>query len=220
MSDEVSIGIETLPALKLGFCQLEEENISAINNYVDENAENLDDHSSELVGQIKQNNKSLQLSLNMKDKVPNQLGKFLTQVAKKYSSLHNISGKRYEISQMWTVHSYAGDYNPLHEHGTETGKGISCILFLKVPPQIGGIKSTFNMAEMSNNSGACDGWTQFVWGANSVMDKANFKHPTEAFIKPEVGKLAIFPIWLKHQVMPFFGEGERRSLSANIDIHV
>ena len=27
MSDEVSIGIETLPALKLGFCQLEEENI-------------------------------------------------------------------------------------------------------------------------------------------------------------------------------------------------
>ena len=66
MSDEVSIGIETLPALKLGFCQLEEENISAINNYVDENAENLDDHSSELVGQIKQNNKSLQLSRKWK----------------------------------------------------------------------------------------------------------------------------------------------------------
>ena len=219
MSDEVSIGIETLPALKLGFCQLEEENISAINNYVDENAENLDDHSSELVGQIKQNNKSLQLSLNMKDKVPNQLGKFLTQVAKKYSSLHNISGKRYEISQMWTVHSYAGDYNPLHEHGTETGKAVSCILFLKVPPQIDGWNK-FNMVEMSNNSGICDGWTQFVWGANSVADKTNFKHATEAFIKPEVGKLVMFPIWLKHQVAPFFGEGERRSLSVNIDIDV
>ena len=219
MSDEVSIGIETLPALKLGFCQLEEENISAINNYVDENAENLDDHSSELVGQIKQNNKSLQLSLNMKDKVPNQLGKFLTQVAKKYSSLHNISGKRYEISQMWTVHSYAGDYNPLHEHGTETGKAVSCILFLKVPPQIDGWNK-FNMVEMSNNSGICDGWTQFVWGANSVADKTNFKHATEAFIKPEVGNLVMFPIWLKHQVAPFFGEGERRSLSVNIDIDV
>ena len=75
------------------------------------------------------------------------------------------------------------------------------------------------MAEMSNNSGACDGWTQFVWGANGVMDKANFKHATEAFIKPEVGKLVMFPIWLKHQVAPFFGEGERRSLSVNIDIH-
>ena len=219
MSDEVSIGIETLPALKLGFCQLEEENISAINNYVDENAENLDDHSSELVGQIKQNNKSLQLSLNMKDKVPNQLGKFLTQVAKKYSSLHNISGKRYEISQMWTVHSYAGDYNPLHEHGTETGKAVSCILFLKVPPQIDGWNK-FNMVEMSNNSGICDGWTQFVWGANSVADKTNFIHATEAFIKPEVGNLVMFPIWLKHQVAPFFGEGERRSLSVNIDIDV
>ena len=120
---------------------------------------------------------------------------------------------------MWTVHSYAGDYNPLHEHGTETGKAVSCILFLKVPPQIDGWNK-FNMVEMSNNSGICDGWTQFVWGANSVADKTNFKHATEAFIKPEVGNLVMFPIWLKHQVAPFFGEGERRSLSVNIDIDV
>jgi acetyl-CoA C-acetyltransferase len=37
---------------------------------------------------------------------------------------------------MWTVHSYAGDYNPLHDHGTRSFMGLSCILFLKVPPQI------------------------------------------------------------------------------------
>jgi len=219
MSDEVSLTIETQPALKLGFCQLDEESVSVINNYVDENAENLDDLSYDLVGQIKQNKKSSQLKFNMKDKVPHQFGEFLIKAAKKYASEHNISAKRYEISQMWSVHSYAGDYNPLHEHGTETGKAVSCILFLKIPPQIGG-SDTYNIAGMNNNSGSCDGWTQFVWGANSVIDKTNFKHPTEAFIKPEVGKLIMFPIWLKHQVMPFFGEGERRSLSVNIDIHV
>ena len=224
MSDEVSLSIETMPALKLGFCQLDEESISVINNYVDENAENLDDLSSKLVGQIKQNKKSSQLKFNMKDKVPHQFGEFLIKLAKKYVSEHHLSDGNqsqytYNISQMWTVHSYAGDYNPLHEHGTETGKAVSCILFLKVPPQIDGWNK-FNMVEMSNNSGICDGWTQFVWGANSVADKTNFKHATEAFIKPEVGNLVMFPIWLKHQVAPFFGEGERRSLSVNIDIDV
>ena len=49
MSDEVSLSIETMPALKLGFCQLDEESISVINNYVDKNAENLDDHSNKVI---------------------------------------------------------------------------------------------------------------------------------------------------------------------------
>ena len=218
MTDDIPISIETLPALKLGFCQLDEESVSSINNYVDENAENSVDLSSELVGQIKQNKKSSQLKFDMKDKVPAQFGKFLSLAARKYVSEHNISAKRFVISQIWTVHSYAGDYNPLHEHGTETGRGISCILYLKVPALLD--PSDFDLVGMKNNSGLCDGWTQFIWGANGTMDLSNFKHSTETFVKPEVGKLVIFPIWLKHQVMPFFGEGERRSLSANIDIHV
>ena len=228
MSDEVSLSVETMPALKLGFCQLDEESISVINNYVDENAENLDDLSSKLVGQIKQNKKSSQLKFNMKDKVPHQFGEFLIKVVKKYVSEHHLSDGNqsqytYKISQMWTVHSYAGDYNPLHEHGTETGRGISCILYLKVPALVDSYdtcKSDLGSFNLKNNSGLCDGYTQFIWGSNGNRDIFNFKHLTDTFVRPEVGKLIMFPIWLKHQVMPFFGEGERRSLSANIDIHV
>ena len=37
---------------------------------------------------------------------------------------------------MWTVHSYEGDYNPLHDHGTKGLMGLSCILYMKVPEQI------------------------------------------------------------------------------------
>ena len=223
MSDEVLLTIETLPALKLGFCQLDEESVSSINNYVDENAENLDDLSSKFVGQIKQNKKSSQLKFDMKDKVPAQFGKFLSLAARKYVSEHNISAKRFVISQIWTVHSYAGDYNPLHEHGTETGRGISCILYLKVPALVDSYdtcKSDLGSFNLKNNSGLCDGYTQFIWGSNGNRDIFNFKHLTDTFVRPEVGKLIMFPIWLKHQVMPFFGEGERRSLSVNIDIHV
>ena len=38
--------------------------------------------------------------------------------------------------EAWSVHSYVGDYNPLHDHGVVTQQGLSCILYLKVPPQI------------------------------------------------------------------------------------
>ena len=37
------------------------------------------------------------------------------------------------MESMWTVHSYNGDYNPVHDHGTRTPMGVSCIYYLKVP---------------------------------------------------------------------------------------
>ena len=40
----------------------------------------------------------------------------------------------------------------------------------------------------------------------------------EEYFKPKAGTLLIFPNWLKHAVMPFYGEGERRTLAANANI--
>ena len=44
------------------------------------------------------------------------------------------------------------------------------------------------------------------------------KPKTEQFVIPEEGKFLIFPSWLKHSVGPFYGEGERRTLSANFRV--
>jgi hypothetical protein len=38
--------------------------------------------------------------------------------------------------------------------------------------------------------------------------------------KPEVGKLLVFPSYLKHFVYPFYSEGERRSMSFNAHMKV
>ena len=40
----------------------------------------------------------------------------------------------------------------------------------------------------------------------------------EEYFKPKVGSLLIFPNWLKHAVMPFYGHGERRIISANANV--
>ncbi len=165
----------------------------------------------------------------MNDTVPKQLSKFFIMCAKEYAAEHPVSDRvkeiigpkeEYVVKKIWSVHSYAGDYNPLHEHGTVSGRGVSMIAFLKLPPQISDLAENMKgeIGVQHGNSGSTDGLTQFVWGGDSMYDIPRFKHPSFAYVHPEVGKVVIFPIWLLHQVAPFFGEGERRTMSCNIDI--
>ncbi len=55
-----------------------------------------------------------------------------------------------------------------------------------------------------------------VGGAIQFMqgDKQDLRSDTLTF-RPEVGKLLMFPSWLKHSVYPFDVDGERRSMSFN-----
>ena len=126
-----------------------------------------------------------------------------------------------EISMetMWSVHSYEGDYNPVHDHGTRTPIGLSCILYLKVPPQIEKLGNPSEEFEgLNNSSGAVDGFTYLSWGINGMRDINMLRPITEEYIKPSVGTMLLFPSWLRHGVMPFFGEGERRTFSANMNV--
>ena len=132
-----------------------------------------------------------------------------------------VTGMNSEISMetMWSVYSYEGDYNPLHYHGTETPIGLSCILYLKVPEQIANLPNPAEDFEgLNSSSGAVDGFTYFTWGTNGMRDVNMLRPITEEYVKPEVGTLIMFPSWLRHSVNPFFGDGERRTFSANINI--
>ena len=53
------------------------------------------------------------------------------------------------------------------------------------------------------------GSIQFMLG-----EKQTLRSDTLTF-RPEVGKMIIFPSWLKHSVYPFDADGERRSMSFN-----
>ena len=179
------------------------------------------DHSSGLVGQIRQNERSAQTTFpHENDEVGKQFSSVLLKLASEYMR-HTVGDIKCDadIQSMWTIHSYEGDYNPVHDHGTKTPIGISCILYLKVPPQIEALGNPSEEFEgLNNSSGAIDGFTYLVWGTNGVRDINILRPITEEYIKPEVGTLIMFPAWLRHGVMPFFGEGERRTFSANINI--
>ena len=104
------------------------------------------------------------------------------------------------ISQSWIVSQYKGEYNPWHQHSGH----LSAVIYLKIPKGM----EEFYDKEMKDHY-PVSGMIQFMQG-----DKQNLRSDTLTF-KPEVGKMLVFPSWLKHSVFPFYVDGERRSMSFN-----
>jgi hypothetical protein len=160
-----------------------------------------------------------QLTINHNDKgVGKQFSDVLLRLGETY--MEKVTGikSKTTMERMWSVHSYEGDYNPIHDHGTRTPISLSCILYLKVPPQIEKLDSPSEEFSLHSFSGAVDGFTYLSWGVNGMKDINMLRPITEEYIKPVTGTMLMFPSWLRHGVMPFFGEGERRTFSANLQV--
>jgi len=218
-TEDITCELLIKPALYLMEARLPAGLVRMVNDHIDAVRESAADHSPSLVGQIRHNPKSAQLKLDLKDRVPDVLASVIVQIGQQYVAQQGYTAE-ITANDMWSIHSYAGDYNPLHDHGGNTPLGLSSILYLKVPPVIAqkpdvphGGSPKLNMA-----SGSCDGFTQLVWGATGMRDFSLLRPPSQQYIKPEVGKLLVFPNWLLHRVEPFSGDGERRTLSCNMDV--
>ena len=201
--------------------QFPEDVMSEINEHIDNTIiPSNKDYSKGLVGQISHDKRSAQLHFPHNDEgVGKQFSDVITRLGSEY--IDRVVGIRSEIEMqsMWTVHSYEGDYNPVHDHGTKTPMGLSCILYLKVPPQIEKLGNPAEHFEgLNESSGAVDGFTYLTWGVNGMRDINILRPITEEYVKPEVGTMLMFPAWLRHGVMPFFGEGERRTFSCNMNV--
>ena len=196
------------------------EAIDELNEHIDTDLiVNAEDFSDKLVGQINRNEKSAQTGFSLEDETGKAFSTVLKKLAETY--MKNVTKLDFaaQVNDAWTVHSYEGDYNPLHDHGSKTPIGLSCIMYLKVPDSIANIPNpTEEFAGLNSSSGAVDGFTYFTWGSNGMRDVHMLRPSTEEYVKPEVGTLIMFPSWLRHSVNPFFGDGERRTFSANINI--
>ena len=203
--DRVHFKMQVLPAVYLLETFMPQEIIDDVNNYIDEYRQNKNKKSlaGSLVGQIHKGEQLLSVE-------------YINQFAAAGNPLK--CAKKVEIDETWSVHSYDGDYNPIHDHGTKTIMGISTTAWTKVPPQIGA-KAVANTPNYSlyNESGHSDGCIAFQYGRVSVLDSERLA-PAQSFVMtPEIGKLLIFPSWLQHMVYPFKGEGERRTIASNLN---
>ena len=215
--------VHTLPAVFLLEAWMPDAMVSGLNTYLDELMEQEDrtSHAGTLVGQI---GHGQQLTMNHNDPRLNDFcqmsGILATEYLKNFGSTgNNIGERQVGIDELWSVHSYERDYNPIHDHGTKTIMGISCTSWTKVPEQILD-QPTAGSPEYSlyNASGNSDGCLAFNYGINSLLDVERLRPPQSFVIKPEVGKYLMFPSWLQHMVYPFEGAGERRTVAANLNV--
>ena len=221
---EMDLQIKDVVQYKMMTTEFPDSFIDDINKHIDENIiPNNIDHSKGLVGQISQHKRSAQLTFPYEDdEVGEMFSGVLQRLAKEY--VDRTIGIECETSMesMWTVHSYSGDYNPVHDHGTQTPMGVSCIMYLQVPRCIQTLSNpSEEFGGLNESSGNVDGFTYLTWGSNGMRDINMMRPITEEYIKPEVGTLIMFPSWLRHGVMPFFSpkeDDERRTFSANINI--
>ena len=124
---------------------------------------------------------------------------YLTKVLPEWTTDAKVSFR------VWVVSQYAGDFNPAHHHSGD----FSGVIYLKLPP-----KMHDEIVEDSKDHYPASGLIEFMFGENQEFRSDNLK------FKPEVGKLLVFPSWLKHFVYPFTCEGERRSMSFNAHMYV
>jgi len=215
----VRASMKTKMALHMLRVELPLEVVDEINSHIEEELDGAVDLSDKLVGQINRNEKSAQIEFDLNDEVGKLVKGQIDKAGKSY--VNNGFGRDVtaDTFEAWTVHSYAGDFNPLHSHGVRTSAGLSCILYLKVPEQIENIADPSEEGiSLNQSSGTVDGFTYFTWGDGDNQDVNRFRPVTEEYVKPEVGTMLIFPNWLRHAVMPFYGDGERRTFSANMNI--
>ena len=233
----VETQMRSKPALHMFHVKLPIDFVDNINKYIDDtlipldenygkvkgNAELQHSYSKGLVGQIRQDERSAQLDCKVLDETDNArlLKSTLDATSNEYLRQIGFGDSHADVFEAWTVHSYAGDYNPLHDHGVKTPGGLSMIIYLQVPKCISDLPSPDDDGSIYFNdvSGHVDGFTYFNWSNLNKADIRMLYRAGEEYVKPEVGTLLIFPNWMKHAVMPFFGEGERRTFSANCNLY-
>jgi len=108
-----------------------------------------------------------------------------------------------DFIDFWVNKTHAGDYNPLHSHGSM----LSGIVYLKVPPELHQEGNKSHYRTEAHTEFHCP--TQELFSNNAWL------------LLPPEGTIILFPSWVSHTAYPFRNpELERRTMSFNINVKV
>ena len=200
MNDTSTLKISRPFGPSLGLANIPSTLLKKLNTFVDdisikENISKELNAGNDLVGQVTQ-----------EIKIPTELIKgelydFLYKATKAYIKLSiNKEIKKFELLNTWIVRQYENEYNPIHFHsGHISGAG-----YLSLPDSFG---KTIQKNKFNHH-----GSINFIHGSKQFLSSGYVSQ------KPRVGDFYFFPHYLYHSVNPFYGKGERRSISFNAKI--
>lgn len=218
---ELELKFSVAPAVLFLETQLDPTIVGGLNKYLDaRHNQNAESFSHKLVGQISHGE---QLKIDSDDPLIRPFTQVVANMSQSYlnqfcKTIGVDTLKRLpNVHSLWSVHSYERDYNPIHDHGTDTVMGLSFSTWTKIPAQITD-QPEYNSRDLIDSSGIADGFLQFHFGQTSSRGLEELRPPFSRMIKPVVGKLVMFPSWCQHCVYPFEGAGERRTVAGNLNM--
>ena len=110
-----------------------------------------------------------------------------------------------DINSIWINEMKAGDYNPVHIHQGRIYTGLSSVMILKLPKDMG--------PEIARPDQPMNGQLQIMGNVSGQFVISDYSP------KMKIGDFYIFPYDMRHVVYPFTNKKEkRRTLVCNMDV--
>ena len=131
--------------------------------------------------------------------------KWFYSVFNHYLKWNRTQGYKMEINSIWVNEMKAGDYNPVHTHQCKGFTGLSSVMILKLPKDMG--------PEIARPDQPMNGQLQILGSASGQFVTSDYSP------QMKIGDFYIFPYDMRHVVYPFTNKKEkRRTLVCNCDV--
>ena len=122
-----------------------------------------------------------------------------------YLTVNKIQDYKMEINSIWINQMKAGDYNPVHTHQGKLFTGLSSVMILQLPKDMG--------PEIARPDQPMNGQLQILGSVAGQFVKADYSP------RMKIGDFYIFPYDMRHTVYPMTNKkAKRRTLVCNCDV--
>jgi len=122
-----------------------------------------------------------------------------------YLKWNQTRSYKMDINSIWVNEMKAGDYNPVHIHQGKGFTGLSSVMILKLPKDMG--------PEIARPDQPMNGQLQILGSASGQFVTSDYSP------KVKIGHFYVFPYDVRHVVYPFTNKkAKRRTLVCNCDV--
>ena len=183
---------------------------NTINGIYENNFKNMPDAHKQRVGKIAKENSlfyggKANNKMHPHNLLPLYVLNWFESVFKHYLEFNKIPDYKIALQSIWVNEMTAGEYNPIHIHQGSLYTGLSSVMILKLPDNMG--------LEYAREDVPMNGRLQIIGAANGQFVKSDYSPNTEE------RDFYIFPYDMRHCVYPHTNSNAvRRTLAANMDV--
>jgi len=183
---------------------------NTLNGIYETNFINLPDAHKQLVGKIGKENSLFfggadNNKMHRHNMLPPYVIKWFESVFKHYLNFNKIYEYEIHMNSIWINEMRNNEYNPIHIHQGSLYTGLSSVMMLKLPKDMG--------PEHARPDAPLNGKLQIIGAANGQFVKSDYSPIAEE------RDFYIFPYDMRHCVYPHTNPNAvRRTLAANMDV--